>query len=78
MKKIMVTLHLKDKVSLLVDVNTDNIEHWKQEARDKALEEFRECFHSEYYKAFLRNDTFDLVEVPEFINNKIIENKEIK
>jgi|TARA_R100001015_G_C4555959_1_gene116788 hypothetical protein len=61
MKKVLVTLHLKDKVSLLVDVNADD---WKQEAREKALNEFRECFHSEYYKAFLRNHTFDLVEAP--------------
>ena len=63
MTKVMVTLHLKEKVSLLVDVD-DQIYDKKTSAKNDALSQFRQCFDSEYYKAFLRNHTFDLVEAP--------------
>lgn len=78
MKKVMVTLHLKEKVSLLVDVD-DKVYDVKTRAKNDALSQFRQCFDSEYYKAFLKNHDFnksvECIEVPEFINNKVMEKK---
>ena len=78
MKKVMVTLHLKEKVSLLVDVD-DKVYDIKKRAKDDALSQFRQCFDSEYYKAFLKNHDFnksvECIEVPEFINNNQIGEK---
>ena len=46
----------------------------KKQAKAQALEEFRQCFDSEYYKAFLKHHDFykslECIEVPEFINKK--------
>ena len=71
MKKIMVTLQLKEKVSLLIDVE-DKIYDKKTYAKEQALNEFRRCFDSQYYKAFLKhhdfNKSLEVLEVPEFIN----------
>ena len=73
MSKIMVTLQLKEKVSLLVDVD-DKVYDQKSFARQEALSQFRQCFDSEYYKAFLKHHDFnkstECIVVPEFINNK--------
>tara|TARA_Y100000592_G_scaffold7917_1_gene11092 strand:+ start:271 stop:507 length:237 start_codon:yes stop_codon:yes gene_type:complete len=77
MKKIMVTLQLKEKVSLLIDVDDTKLNELidiKKQAKVQALEEFRQCFDSEYYKAFLKhhdfNKSLECIEVPEFINKK--------
>ena len=69
MKKVLVNLRLKESVSLLIDVD-ENDENYKTTAREKALEELRTSFHSEYYRAFLKNGTqkWEVINCPTPIN----------
>ena len=69
MKKVLVNLRLKESVSLLIDVD-ENDEDYKRTAREKALEELRTSFYSDYYRAFLNNggQNWEVIDCPPPIN----------